>query len=533
MRSVLLVDGQVFQTSAWVRGMGKYSLALLREVHAQWPGELHLVLSGELPHGDGLRGELARALPGVATSLLDLAPSRLTGSAEANRAVLDAHVRLLQGSADVTFLSLDVLLGETTAVLPTRVPTALVVYDLIPLLRPDLYLRRPEAAAVYCSRLGELLRADRLLTISRTVAGDLERELGVDPARITCIDGGPIDHASTPAGLPSGVREPFVLLPTASDARKNNRRAVMGFARFNADRHHQLVVTSALPRDQAEALARLSPDVVLTGRVSGPELEALYAHAAVVLQPSEAEGLGLPLLEAVQRGTRVACSDLPVFREVSATAFEVFDPTSVVQIADALSRAVADPQVDEAEYARVLGSWSWERTAAAVVGAVSTPAATVPERPRVLVVGPRGNPVLQRAHGALAGRVAYLLTGPADGFDHLSHHAPLATLQDVRSTAPGASAVGADVPELVVHLDDQPGSAVPLLVALSIPATVVLHAASLDVAAAAMVEQGLVSPARLALEDVLVSVRRRAQRVVTPDAYLEELRSPIRSPMSR
>ncbi|MGB8508042.1 MAG: glycosyltransferase, partial [Pyrinomonadaceae bacterium] len=53
--------------------------------------------------------------------------------------------------------------------------------------------------------------------------------------------------------------------------------------------------------------------------VSTEVLAAVYRRAALVLQPSEREGFGLPLVEALACGTPVVASRLPVLCEVGGT----------------------------------------------------------------------------------------------------------------------------------------------------------------------------------------------------------------------
>jgi glycosyltransferase involved in cell wall biosynthesis len=67
-------------------------------------------------------------------------------------------------------------------------------------------------------------------------------------------------------------------------------------------------------------------------------LAAVYRRAAMVLQPSESEGFGLPVAEALACGTIVLSSDLPVLREVGGDA-AVYCPAGHV---DAWSAAVRE-----------------------------------------------------------------------------------------------------------------------------------------------------------------------------------------------
>ena len=58
-------------------------------------------------------------------------------------------------------------------------------------------------------------------------------------------------------------------------------------------------------------------------------LAAVYRRATLALQPSDAEGFGLPVIEALACGTPVVASDLPALREVAAAAAAYCPPGDV------------------------------------------------------------------------------------------------------------------------------------------------------------------------------------------------------------
>ena len=60
--------------------------------------------------------------------------------------------------------------------------------------------------------------------------------------------------------------------------------------------------------------------------VPDAELEALWGMAGCAAFPTRGEGFGLPVVEAMARGVPVACSDIPVLREVGGELPRCFDP---------------------------------------------------------------------------------------------------------------------------------------------------------------------------------------------------------------
>jgi glycosyltransferase involved in cell wall biosynthesis len=84
-------------------------------------------------------------------------------------------------------------------------------------------------------------------------------------------------------------------------------------------------------------------DVLQFTGLKREQLAELYRRAAVVLVPSEAEGFGLPVIEALACGAAVIASDLPVLREVGGDAVVYCPVANVPAWVDALTRALGDP----------------------------------------------------------------------------------------------------------------------------------------------------------------------------------------------
>jgi glycosyltransferase involved in cell wall biosynthesis len=103
------------------------------------------------------------------------------------------------------------------------------------------------------------------------------------------------------------------------------------------------------------------------------QLAALYRRAQLVVLPAEREGFGLPVVEALARGTAVVATDLAVFREVGGSAVRYCPLGDIAAWRDAiLARlATAADRLAEEKQRRdrvaQAGKFTWERHAESMI----------------------------------------------------------------------------------------------------------------------------------------------------------------------
>ncbi|HYM96414.1 MAG TPA: glycosyltransferase family 1 protein [Candidatus Sulfotelmatobacter sp.] len=165
-----------------------------------------------------------------------------------------------------------------------------------------------------------------------------------------------------------GITPPYLLYLGQWKAYKNLPVLLEAFAQVRRQVPSvQLVLAGDDPRhpEVRAAAARLPSDaVVFPGHLPDAAVPDLYRGAALVVLPSRAEGFGLPVIEALACGVRVACSDLPVLREIAEGIAVFCDPQDPNGFARAIVEALTDPAPDVRERGIVRArTYTWRQAA--------------------------------------------------------------------------------------------------------------------------------------------------------------------------
>ncbi len=398
-KTKLVVDGQVFQTTARDRGMGRYAVCLLQALIATKTYDVTFIVSSELPFQEDDRKLLSRIFQGADFHTLDLHTTKRHKIEEAckhNEAVL-ANYMETHAAPDSIFFIPSLFQEPVAAVFPkgSTGMKALLFHDLIPYLYHNRY------APVmmwenYLKRFRYLFEADLIFANSQATADDLNMYLGVPRHKLCRIDGAAI-HTDSASERPAHIdtSRPFILLNTSDDPRKNNLRSILAFEEFkrSSDKEYSLILTSQIHKREREHLQRFSHNLQFTGNIPERELNWLYSHCEAVLFVPENEGLGLPALEAVDAGKKVVCSSIDVLREISTDAFFYCNYENSYAIAQALAQAV-DPavKVNKAAYKTILSHYTWPRTAERMLQGLQawTPPKQI-KKPKLAILMPTPN----------------------------------------------------------------------------------------------------------------------------------------------
>jgi len=394
-------DLQACLTDSRDRGIGRYAHNLVSEMvrigHYRGDVESVLALDGTDPARlQETRHQLRREKLPAQTAVYAYPPSAVTDiepwRADAAAALRGRFFEALAPDVMLHTSHFETGTNYTTGIKwnDGTVPSAVIAYDLIPLVFPERYLPPGHFISdIYPKKCLSFRDYDRFLAISEATRADLMQYLdiprerirvigaGLDPALLAAARTGSRFHEEILGQL--GIRQPFVLMVGNGDWRKNTLGTIEAFARLpKAITDHHLLVLTQVGDDVKQALAgalrHIAGRVRVLGKVDDDTLATLYHHCAVFFFPSFYEGFGLPVLEAMAFGAPVLSSGLGSLPEVVHDDRCLFDPRDEDATVAILGRALDDRDFREVlkngavEHAH---GFTWDRCAEAALEVVS------------------------------------------------------------------------------------------------------------------------------------------------------------------
>jgi glycosyltransferase involved in cell wall biosynthesis len=348
--------------------------ALLGELQACWPDlvEAHQVQPSLV--------SLARRLPLTGSSRLALNVDRLFGR------WVDYPLRLrrVRTQFDLFHVSdhsysqlVHALPAERTGVYCHDLNAFRSLFDPVADARPEWFRR------LALTQLRGIQKAAVVFYSTQAVRQEIEAHDLIDPSRLvhapfgTSAEFTPVPDPDDGADALLAPLEgrPFLLHVGSSVPRKRLEVLFEVFAELR--RHHPdlwLVQQGAqLTDEQRRLVDRLGIGAVLLKppRLPRRAIAGLYRRASAVLLPSDMEGFGLPVIEALACGAPLVASDLPVLREVGGEAALFCPVGEVAAWTKTLLRLLQDPTHGPPQAARLerAAHYSWRAHARIIADA--------------------------------------------------------------------------------------------------------------------------------------------------------------------
>ena len=367
----IVIDMQGAQADNRQRGIGRYTFSLSQAiVRNRGKHEVFIALNGLFPETiEPIRAAFDKLLPQEHIRIWQT-PGPVNSLGKENdwnrlAAELVREAFLARLNPDVVIVSsLFEGLGDnavtSVGTLSNTIPTAVILYDLIPLIHRHPYLENPVVESWYENKLDHLRRADLLLAISESSRQEGIRYLNfTDDACINISTAADIHFKPEQVSIEHeaevrqryGLLKSFVMYTGGIDHRKNIEGLIRAYAQLPQllrTSHQLAIVCSIQPtsRTKLEALAKevgLNPDeLVLTGFVSEEDLLTLYNLCKAFVFPSWHEGFGLPALEAMSCGRAVIGANTSSLPEVIGRDDALFDPMDDKAITEKLTLVLTD-----------------------------------------------------------------------------------------------------------------------------------------------------------------------------------------------
>ncbi len=257
----------------------------------------------------------------------------------------------------------------------------MTIHDLIPITYPEGY---GFLKSIYYKRILKLCikRAERIITVSKSTATDIERIFG-EMEKVEIIYNG-VSEGFSPVKCEKdektlnelSISKPYIIFLGNERPHKNFLNTARAFEILTNKFPHLKLVSAGITEEEAIRIVGKKIDkIICTGYIGDEKISVLLRNAELAVMPSFYEGFCLPVLEAMACGCPVITSNRSSLPEVVGSAGLMINPHNPSEIAEAISLLLVDHQkrneLREKGLERV-GEFSWEKTASLLLKLISS-----------------------------------------------------------------------------------------------------------------------------------------------------------------
>ncbi len=256
-------------------------------------------------------------------------------------------------------------------------PSVLTIHDIIPITRKKYFKnsKLPFFSKKFfvLDTKNSISRAKKIISISKTTKKNLIKNFNVKKNKIEVIYPGVDVPLKTDFKIIKRFKlenNSFVLNNGGIDKRKNLEKLIKSFTFVKRVYPKlKLVITGEGSSYQKKLkktakCLKLEESIIFTGFINREQLWALIKKSIFICYPSESEGFGLPIIEAIEVSKPIILSDIPVFREIAKDFALFVNPSCPHSIAKGIINLKSEKDLQEnlikiSSYKK--GFFSWKK----------------------------------------------------------------------------------------------------------------------------------------------------------------------------
>ena len=242
----------------------------------------------------------------------------------------------------------------------------LTVYDMI----HEEYSSNFKKDKTSIKKLNSCNRADHIIAISQNTKKKLIKFFKIYPKKISVVHLGG-DHMKNIKPLKIDVKKKFILYVGSRAGYKNFENLIRAY-NFNdkINKDYDLIVfggeriTTTKINEYKKKYHKI--DNIKFIQSNDRVLKFLYKKASLFVYPSLQEGFGIPPLEAIFNNCPVACSNIPVLKEILGNSCFYFNPNDIKNINYSLHKILNSHKIKKKFFLsnnKVKKNFTWSKCA--------------------------------------------------------------------------------------------------------------------------------------------------------------------------